>query len=366
MIFLVFTFLFFDEPRLHIAETELYQVMRTEEVFVRPGGELFVLNFDEARVQYYGADGKLKRLIGGRGKGPGEFTFPSYINLIGDHLYIFDELTNLVSVFDLSGQFVRHIRMPSLGVTMNRTLAGWFFFERNLDTMKGSSSILAWTGNDFKSQTELGKIETTGWGRGTSVESDGTKTQITYSPLAVEPKMITSRDGLRFYFADALGFHIDVYDGRSGKRLYVIKNDSARIPFDETWADEKYEESTKGTRRRNAGVKIKKLYPEFFPSIRAMFFDPEGNLVVDRWRGKPDDHHYLAAFNHKGKEIPVKYEWNVLRRLAGIAQGHAYIIMFEKDGDAGISRVPLERVNQFVKDFPVTDWSQHRSISISN
>lgn len=366
MLNFVFVLMCVDGTPWHVRDAEIFQVMRTNEVFVRPNGEVYVLNFDEARIQYYGADGKLIRNIGRRGKGPGEFTFPTYVTLIGDFIYVFDELNEKVSIFDLKGEFQRRVSPPDQNLLVARGQGGWFFWDQKSGQGDRADSQLEWAKADFEDRTVLFKIPDTGWGAGTRAESDGVNMNISYSPMAVRPGLKVSPDGARCYFADAITFNIRVLDGSTGKQLYVISRDEKPIPFDETWADKRYEDSTERTRKRNPGVKIKKLYPEYFPAIRQMTFDPDGNLAVDRWRGRPDDNHYLVTYNIKGEEVPTKYSWAVLRRYVGKAEGHAFLLMFQEDEDAGLARVPLAEVEDFVKAHPLTDWSQSRSISISN
>lgn len=362
MILLTLLLLFGGDPVAQIADTEILQVMRTDEVFVRPDGQVYILNFSDARIQHYDAGGKLVRNIGRKGKGPGEFTFPSYVNLTGDRLYVWDELTNLISEFDLDGQFLRQVRVPSRGISLFRTTGGWFYFLRNQDNLEGSASVLSWTADDFKTKTELAPIGNSGQTEGVAIVTDGTTTKAVFSPLTVAPVGLVSPDGSRFYFADAATFHIDVYDGATGQKLYAIVKNEPRLPFDEDWADIGYREAVTDVHRQQPGLTITKLYPEYFPAIRGLAFDPEGNLVVDRWRGKPDDHHDPIAFNAKGEEVPLTYDWLVMRRLAGVASGQAYITILDEDSDAALAKVPLAEANRFVKEHPVSDWSQDRSI----
>jgi len=142
LILLTLFLVFGGDPAAQISDTEILQVMRPDEIFVRPDGQVYLLNFSEARIQHYDADGKLVRNIGRKGRGPGEFTFPSYVSLTGDRLYVWDELTNLISEFDLEGQFLRQVRVPARGITLHRTTGGWFYYLRNPDDLDGSASML--------------------------------------------------------------------------------------------------------------------------------------------------------------------------------------------------------------------------------
>lgn len=355
-----------DGSNYHISDTGIFQVMRPSEVFVRPNGEVFLLNFDDAQVLHYDASGTLKQEIGRKGRGPGEFTFPTYMGMDDQHIYIFDLLTEQISTFTLDGTFLESFGIPKSGTEIVRAQKGWFFYEVSMKDMGGAPANLEWTVDQFKSREKIHEIPTTGWGQGMWSNFDGKTMRATYSPMAVKPRMISSSDGKRLYFADAETFKIDVFDGASGKHLYTIQDDKKRLPFDTDWADERAEKRSKDLRKRYPGATINKRYPKYFPAIRALMFDPHGNLVVDRWRGRPDAKHYFTCFDDQGKETTCDYTYKTLRRIVGSVGDNVFVLMFEEDVDAGLARVPLKQVDQFIKDNPISDWSQSRSISISN
>jgi len=344
----------------------MFQVIQYDEVHVNTLGEVYVLNFDEANVKYYGVDGKLKKNIGRRGKGPGEFTFPVYFSVIENQLYILDVLTNKISVFDDQGNFLRQVTPPGRQISLAKGSGGWFYWSEDFIDQQTSSSVLKLANNDFLEPKELKPITDIGWSPGTNVNTSDGVSVLTFTPVSTHCLIKASPDGKKVYFADPTKINIQVYDGNTGKLTNTITDDSPRLPFDIEWADGKYDENKANGHVPPNLSKIVKRYPEFFPVIRALAFDPDGNLVVDCWRGRPDDNHHPIAFDAAGKSIPVKYSWETLRRFAGSALGFAYILMFEEDGEAGICKVPMAEVEKFVEDHPVTDWAHSRSISISD
>jgi len=350
---------------VHISETGIYQVMRTNEVFVRPNGEVFLLNFDDAKVQHYAADGRLKAEIGRKGRGPGEFTFPTYIGMDETRLYVYDRLSDMVNVFALDGTFEKQIKVPQQGMEIQRTARGWFSFARSFKHIEGTPATLNWSTDGFDQPKEAGQISTTGWGQGMWSSYDGKTMRATFSPMSVMPHLRVSPDGKRLYVADARDYKIDIYDGTDGHLVQTLKVDADRLPFDTEWADERADEETKDMRAKYPGAQINKLYPEYFPAVRDLMFDTRGFLVVDRWRGRPDDNHLLATFDHDGKEVPTTDSFALLRRLCGVVDGHAFLLVFEAEGEAGLARVPVAEAEAYVQAHPVTDWSQARNISIS-
>lgn len=348
-----------------VVDTELYQVMDPREVLIAPDGGAYVLNFDAGHIRHYDANGQLKRLIGGKGKGPGQFTFPTYFTQAGGRLLVFDMLSQTVSEFNLNGDFIRQLRPSSQNLRMVRSEGGWFYWDASFGK-SGQPTDFYWAEAEFANPRKLAVIADTGWQAGTSMTNQNGRVSISYSPLSITPQVIVSLDGSRCYLADSFKFEIRVFDGTTGDLIMTLNRSDPAIPFDEEWADARFEEETDMTRRRNPGVNVKKLYPEFFPAIRSMQFGPAGNLVVDRWRGRPDDHHYYVAYNAAGQEVPVTYSAEVLRRFVGSHDGHGILITYQSEGDAGLAKVPLSEMETFVQSHPIDDWSRSRSISISN
>ena len=60
-------------------------------VVIGPDGELFVSQPESGNIRVFNPDGRLSRIIGRRGKGPGEFENISYIGFKGDTLFATDD-----------------------------------------------------------------------------------------------------------------------------------------------------------------------------------------------------------------------------------------------------------------------------------
>lgn len=366
MLTLLLLTLALDGPAYHIKDTNIFQVLDKNETYVAPSGEVYLLNFEEARIQRYGVDGKLKQSIGRKGKGPGEFTFPMFFSVAGGKITIYDMLSTQVSVFDMEGKFLNRFDMPARNMTMVRGSKGWIYWKAPDFAQAGGASALEWADADMKNNRVLEKIPATGRGMGSWIWTQDGKSTASYSPLSTEPQLAVSPDGSRIYYTKGQAFKIQVYDGATGKLRHTITREEKPIPFDTDWADEEFKTSTEGMSKSNPGVKIEKIYPTHFPAVRELTFDPEGNLVVDRWRGRPGTNHHLVSYDAQGKELAAKYSYEALRRYVGQAKGMAYVIMFETDEEAGLCKVPLKELEAFVKKYPVTDWDRSRSISISD
>jgi hypothetical protein len=69
-----------------------------------PAGGAYVLDAGDSNVRVYGPDGAPRRLLGRRGRGPGEFAGPVALATSADgRMYVLDEIEQRVEVFRLPG-----------------------------------------------------------------------------------------------------------------------------------------------------------------------------------------------------------------------------------------------------------------------
>ena len=78
-------------------------------------GVIVVATSWRAQLHFFGPSGQYLRSVGGRGVGPGEFSFLASISLYGDSLLAFDQRLFRVSVFDREGRFARSYDLPLAG-----------------------------------------------------------------------------------------------------------------------------------------------------------------------------------------------------------------------------------------------------------
>lgn len=350
---------------LHIGTTDIFQRMDVSEIAVRDDGAVYILNFEEARIQYYGPDGKLIKNIGGKGKGPGEFTFPVYFRYTDDHLFIHDVLTDKISVFDKEGTFLKQISPPMRNLRFARGNGGWFYWT--IEEGHSLGGALYFTRDGFETKKELFKLPDAGWfSQGMSINNNNGEISGSFSPLSLEPMLAASPDGEVIYFVpDPRKLEVMVLDGNSGKVLTTFTKDARPVPFDSEWADETFQRNATFLKQQGISQsKIKKNYPTHFPIIRQVRSDANGNLIVNRWRGRPDDNDYTVCFDRKGGEVEDPFSFRDQQRIAGMAGGFGYVVVFDGD-EAGLAKVPAKDVKTYLDNNPIEDWDRSRSISIS-
>ena len=87
---------------------EEYMFNRLIHVDADSKGNIYVADVGNVEIKVYDANGKYLRLIGRRGKGPGEFRYPSYFFIdTNDLLYVLDGLQNRLTVFNSEGSFIK-------------------------------------------------------------------------------------------------------------------------------------------------------------------------------------------------------------------------------------------------------------------
>jgi len=79
-----------------------------------PHGELYLTDRGEARVIVVDTKGRLARMVGRRGEGPGEFRFVGSLGWMGDSLWVSDPAMRRLSFFGADGEYLRSLPFPVL------------------------------------------------------------------------------------------------------------------------------------------------------------------------------------------------------------------------------------------------------------
>lgn len=73
------------------------------------GGEVFVSDARNGRIQVFTPEGGLLRVIGESGEGPGQLGRPMNLAIHGERLFVADYWHDRISIFTLQGEFIRHL-----------------------------------------------------------------------------------------------------------------------------------------------------------------------------------------------------------------------------------------------------------------
>lgn len=79
------------------------------EIAVDDSGNLFAFDPKQLHIKKFSKDGKLIRIFGRKGQGPGEFSSINSIQIDGDKLFVYDQNGMRISYFSLNGEFIETI-----------------------------------------------------------------------------------------------------------------------------------------------------------------------------------------------------------------------------------------------------------------
>ncbi len=368
MIIMLALFFSWDDPSgWKIEDTGIYQPLRTSEVGVRPNGEVLILNFPEAHITRYNDRGEKMGVIGAKGKGPGEMTYPLDFYLEGENVYVYDVLNGAISIFDVSGKFSKWIRTPSRNLSLVKVADGWVYGNWNDGNSQGKPRIF-WVDANFENSREITTLSGRGNRAGVKIEQEGSEMVAEFSPISSSPKMVVTPDGGKVFVSEAETFVIQVIDVARKEVVHTIRRNEKPIPFDEEWGLKKRAEVEGMMAQSEHNFKIKNLFPEYFPAIRDMMIDTSGRLVVDRWRGDPESKHYLIGLDEKGRERKSVQSWEVLSRTIAIQGDRAYVTAFDSEKEeAVLVKLPTSRLDRYVTENPIVyDGARGRRIAIDD
>jgi len=69
-------------------------------------GDIYLLDTSQHQLLVFNAAGELKKRLGQRGIKPGEFNFPTHIQLSNDHLLVTDAMNFRIQIFNLQGKYL--------------------------------------------------------------------------------------------------------------------------------------------------------------------------------------------------------------------------------------------------------------------
>ncbi|CAM2005467.1 6-bladed beta-propeller [Acanthopleuribacter pedis] len=339
-------------PITEYRETDVYQPLMVSEVQLAKNGNLFILSFPEAKIHMYAADGRLQRRIGGKGQGPGEFTYPTQIWTENNQLYVFDIHSAEISLFSQDGSFVKRWKAPDRNLILEKVHNGWVYGNWNGFLPEETAPTLTWANETFSKRKALAKPAHPGTRSGLSTWYNGDQREGRFNPIQNQPIMVVSGDKTRVYLSHTDRFQIDVYELNDFKKEASIKRHEKHVPFDTEWADLNFKRMTDDPNLKN--VTWSKNYPKTFPIIRSLQLSSEGLLIVDRWRGKPEAANHYLTLKPSGEVVDVTWNGALLVRMVGIRGDHAYLTAWDHETEeAYLVKVPKSEAAAYVAANPI-------------
>ncbi|MDJ0841328.1 MAG: hypothetical protein QNK37_32760 [Acidobacteriota bacterium] len=349
-----------------LEETGVYRKLRLDEVELRPDGAVYVVDYDNALIKLFGADGNKLVTIGGKGEGPGDLLFPTSLGYEAGgktepgRLFVYDSGNYQVSIYDAGGRFLQRLRVPENIEDPIRVRDGWVYGDWDLDK-KPARFYRA--DHDFGQVRAIHEIPDPGRGGGMIITRTERGVHGSFGAIRRRPHFKVDRARDRAYLVDAKRFVITVFKASTGERLRVIQRNERPMPFDNEWGEQRLLEVLENQQGITRQM-VEADFPEYFPAIRSMRIDPDGYLVINRWRGNPDERFYTIVLDETGAVMNGRFSWEAVRRLVGQARGMAYVLTFDSDAEeAGITLVNPEEIESFILENPLPAGSVYRTIS---
>ena len=340
-----------EDNTWRIGQSGVFQPLANGEVIVRSDGELYVLNFKEAFINHYDAAGRKKGTIGRKGRGPGEFTYPTRFCHNDGKLFVFDVMTGAISSFTEEGAFIKQYPVGRELQDMIKVENGWILVQAERE----QPLEIYWTDNDFDKKERILRLNTVNTSGGVTMEMGPSGAVGVYSPIGSSAIARSNTDGSRIYVCEPGGFRVHVIDPIAKKVIAEIKRDEKRIPFDTEWADNRWKAMSKRMPHQDQEIDFTMDYPESFPVVRDFRVDYQGRLVFSKWMGRPDGgHHNLLVLDQLGNEQQIKLNWASVERVVAVNGKWAYVTTWDEDEEeAGLARCSLDALEGFLKANPI-------------
>lgn len=339
------------------SETGIYRPIIQDEVVVSNKGTLFIVQRRNAQVLVYDAKGSFLKTIGNRGQGPGEFALPTWIHYLDGHIYVEDANQNRVSCFTEDGKFVSAQVLPQNNLQIRKVTGGWLVgdWESSDDASKPVSITLF--DEDFKNPFIIASWPRPEENSSNSVQSDGTQIpKVPINPAVDEPRIVASKDGNFGFLVRQKTANVEVIDIAKRKFLTTLNNSATPIPFNDEWGEKMVKNLSDAITGGEIGFPIKFIpdLPKYFPLVRELRINPNGDLNVVFWTGIPEKHHEVRVYDSKLTPKEPSFAPEVLERWFGEHQGIAYLSVFDaEEEEASIAGVPLKNVADFIRKNPI-------------
>lgn len=290
-------------------ENDEYQFGEIYGISTDNDGNIYTLDGKESKILVFDKEGVFKSHIGRKGEGPGEFNFPTGIQITSDEVIVITCTTKLV-FYSLSGDYIRQ---------KNHHL---FDVNPQIDSSGNVISMVMFPGKERGSfitalkifNSDLALISNLAELRGMMDPEDRN--------LSLFPRRIfytiLPNDDVAWGFNDEYQLNIVQTDGAIYRR--IIKKGGSII-----LTEERKNEILQTRNRLGVVWDI----PKYFPFFHHLLTDELGNIYVSTYKLDSAGFRYVDVFSSDGKymhEIRLKYEPRFIRK------GCIYCIAEEESG----------------------------------
>lgn len=292
---------------------ENYLLSAPQDIKVAENGDIYILEWMDARLLVYDKDGKYMRTAAHKGRGPGEFDTPAYFDFLSDgNLILLDSRNRQVSILDQNGAYVDGFKLEGYCSDMKLDGEGRLYFARTTTpevNVIGAAQIIEQKMALFCTELDGGMLHDYGFFRGGKLSYTRTKegSMSGSSPYAHTTAWAVDKEG-KLYAGYNEKYQLSVYDP-NGELMFKFGRDFTPI---------KYEKYKGGAN------------PEYWSAFsRSMFFDDEGNLWLWHYTGTEEEKGYeYDVFSPAGiylRQVVVPH------RIFRIKEGKVYSIVRDEE-----------------------------------
>jgi hypothetical protein len=292
---------------------ENYLLSAPQDIKVAENGDIFVLEWMDARLLVFDKDGKYVRTAAHKGRGPGEFDTPAYFDFTSNgNLILLDARNRQVSILDQSGAYVGGFKLEGFCSDMKVDGEDRLYFAHTTMpevNVLDVAQIIERKVDLFRTELDGQMLHDYGIFRGNKISYTRTKegSMSGSSPYAHTTAWTVEREG-KLYAGYNENYQLSVYD-TDGDLLFKFGRDFTLIKY----------------LKYKGGAN-----PEYWPAFsQTMFFDDEGNLWLWHYTGTEEEKGYeYDMFSPAGiylKQIIVPH------RIFRIKDGKVYSIIRDEE-----------------------------------
>lgn len=130
---------------LIIGQNEGEEIYQIGGIAIDSLGNIFISDFMDYSVKQYNYKGRLQNRVGRRGRGPGEFYHPAYINILNDTVAILETQTPVIHLYRHDLEYIESIIFDNLVIDFEFNRAGYmliaYFGKNYIYQFSGNKSV---------------------------------------------------------------------------------------------------------------------------------------------------------------------------------------------------------------------------------
>lgn len=292
-------------------EYQLYQVMGSTRL---ADGRIVVVDGGSQEVRFYDAEGTYLTAVGGKGEGPGEFSFIGWIGrLPDDSIAVWDIMQSRLSILSPDARFVRSVTVDPIEGQTRPMMAG-VFEDGSLFAVPGFSFTFTpgtKTTRDTSVYIRLGLdgavVDTIGHfldNEQATVAGEGGAFRTT-PPFGRSTYKAVHGDAV--YVADNEHYEVAVH-GVDGVLRRLIRKTHEPLPVTAADLSAARERMLEGESDENFRKMRERIFDEIplhktMPAFSNLVVDSEGNIWIQEYRRPGDDEPRWTVFDPSGQML---------------------------------------------------------------